>query len=131
MALDALKRDVSEAQKVVGSLFADTYPNDVYQGDGYTIEPRRSTSRTQWRNSELWDALRPALVKRAVALSVNEHGEVAAPSVIAANAIAEVRALANISGSAIRVTVLRDTFGLDPDGHATTTVGWAVPVKRT
>ena len=50
----------------------------VYQGDGYTIEPRRSTSRTQWRNSELWDALRPALVFRAGTLSVNEHGEVAA-----------------------------------------------------
>lgn len=127
VALDDLRRDAAEVQRVVGDLFADTYPDKVYEGDGFTIEPRWSTSRTGWRNDELWADLRPVLVRRV--LDPESTGERIGDEDTVLRTLAEVRRLANVSGSSMRTEYLRQQ-GIDPDEYALTSGRNVAQIRR-
>jgi hypothetical protein len=126
-ALDELNRDLAEARRQLADVLGDTMGPDVLTGDGWQAEKRWATSRTRWQNDALWAALRPRILRRV--LDPADTGEVIGDPDTVVRTLDEVLALANVSGSSMRVTRLRE-MGLDPDEWCESQGRWTATVKR-
>lgn len=119
VALGDLSKSLSAAKQATEVALAERLSDDVYEGDGFTLQRRWSTSRTEWDDDALVSKLNAVITEQA---RFDTDGTARTAEEAVAAAIDLFHRVTNVKGRTLRMGALRQ-LGINPNNYCTTTGG--------